>query len=219
MLFAYPRSAAVGRVIAKSKIYQHTRISAPLREKFVAEVQRIVWEYKLSPETINLPADATVPEIQIFKLELRADTLGEEVLRAIDRAIPFPIVFELHLNGRIQLAAAPKRPNAADPSKWFLDTYFRSGWYRDGSKRVSLPVALDLGTLYSALLRSLIQVPARPGEKLNEHLERVAAIETKRREARRLAQRLRREKQFNRKVELNRALRELNLAISALGGS
>jgi hypothetical protein len=57
-LFNFPPQAQVGRVLPKSKIYEHGRISTALRERFVKQVEQITWQYKLAPETINLPARA-----------------------------------------------------------------------------------------------------------------------------------------------------------------
>jgi hypothetical protein len=91
-LFSFPPQAQVGRVLPKSKIYEHGRIGTALRERFVKQVEQITWQYKLAPETINLPARAGVAEIEIFDLALKTETLVDDVLRAIDRAIPLPIL-------------------------------------------------------------------------------------------------------------------------------
>jgi hypothetical protein len=56
VLFAYPKSAQFGRVIPKSKIYEHAGANTALKDLFVAQVDQIVWKYKLAPETTNLPS-------------------------------------------------------------------------------------------------------------------------------------------------------------------
>lgn len=91
-LFSFPPQAKVGRVVAKNKIYERGSVSSTLRDKFVAQVEQITWAYKLAPETINLPARGSVVEIQIFDIALKTAELDEDVLRAIDRAIPLPII-------------------------------------------------------------------------------------------------------------------------------
>jgi hypothetical protein len=47
-LFNFPPQAKVGRVLPKSKIYQHGRVSVALRERFVRQVEQITWQYKLA---------------------------------------------------------------------------------------------------------------------------------------------------------------------------
>ena len=56
LMFAYPKQAEVNRVVPKIKIYAHAKPSKRVKELFVSEVGEILWKYKLSPETINLPA-------------------------------------------------------------------------------------------------------------------------------------------------------------------
>lgn len=58
-LIAYPKQAAFGRVLPKNKIYEHSGANTRLKELFVEQVEQIVWQYKLAPETINLPLSST----------------------------------------------------------------------------------------------------------------------------------------------------------------
>ena len=55
-LVTYPAKAAFGRTLPKNKIYEHSKANTRLKDLFVKEVEQIVWQYKLAPETINLPA-------------------------------------------------------------------------------------------------------------------------------------------------------------------
>jgi len=92
---AYPKQATFGRTLPKNKIYENSGATARLRELFVRQVEQIVWQYKLAPETINLPAKPGVPEIQVFAIQLKTPELNLDVLRCIDGAVQFPIIFEL----------------------------------------------------------------------------------------------------------------------------
>lgn len=215
-LFAWPKQAEFNRVLPKSKIYEHARPSRSIRERFVQEVDQIVWKYKLSPETVNLQARPGVPEIQIFSVSLRSEELSESILRTIDKAIPFPIFFELTYQERIKSTAAFKRPSEADSAKWVVDAYFETPWMPVTHARDSLPVALDLLGLYEQILRRHIPLPVRTGESLRELVGRMSAIQTRRAECRKLEARLQQEKQFNRKVELNRELRTLKNELNSL---
>ena len=51
----YPKQAAFGRTLPKNKIYEHSGANTRLKDLFVEQVEQIVWQYKLAPETINLP--------------------------------------------------------------------------------------------------------------------------------------------------------------------
>ncbi|MDT8376077.1 MAG: DUF4391 domain-containing protein [Mariprofundaceae bacterium] len=215
-LFAWPGQAAFHRVLPKNKIYTYAKPSAAVKELFVRQVEQIVWQYKLAPETIHLPATKSVPEIQIFSLALKTESLSREVLRCIDRAVQFPIIFELKFDGKTQLAACYKRPNEADRSKWVCSEYFSTDWFNNDSERVPLPTALDLGGLYEQLLKVVMPIAVRKREPLADLVARVEQIHLKQREADQLATRLGKEKQFNRKVELNSKLRQLKNELASL---
>lgn len=206
---AYPAQAAFGRPLPKSKVYEHSGANTRLKDLFVRQVEQIVWASKLAPETIRLPARPGVPEIQIFSLQLKTPELHRDVLRCIDGAIPFPILFELAFEGRTQVVAAYKRPNESDASRWVLSDYFSTDWLPVGSERTAMPVALHLGGLYEQLLHRLISLPPRPQETLAELVARVEQVQAKQRELDKATTRLEKEKQFNRKVEINAQLREL----------
>ena len=215
-LFSFPLQARVARVVPKSKIYEHGRVSFALRDKFVGQVEQITWAYKLAPETINLPARGGVTEVQIFDISQKTAELDEEVLRAIDLAIPLPIIFQLHHEQRTRMVAAFKRPSEADADKWVIDGYFAGNWLSADSQRQALPVALDLQGLYEQLLRRLLPNPARPGESLLDQLQRLNRLRSLHSDHAKLDARLHKEKQFNRKVVLNAQLREIQNVISEL---
>ncbi len=215
-LIEFPAKAAFGRVLPKEKIYGYAKPTKAVRDKFVAQVGKIVWKYKLSPETVNLAARKGVPEIEVFDLHLKTGELDEAVLNCIDKAIPFPLFFRLMYEGRQKTLAAYKRPSDADSSKWVVDGYFASDWVPESGERVPMPVALDLGKLDEQLLRQLMPLAPRKGESLKEQVERLNLVCSKQRELEKLQSKIGKEKQFNRRVELNRTLNMLKQEIGGL---
>ncbi len=187
-----------------------------MRELFVSQLDKIIWQYKLAPETINLPAKPSVPEIQIFTLALKTPELSEDVLRCIDQAIPFPIIYQLTAENRIKVKAAYKHPHDADSTKWLVEAYFETAWQPFDSERAELPVAVDLVGLYETLLRQLLPLPAKTGESLKAHLARLGQLRSKQQEYQKLEAKLQKEPQFNRKVELNKQLRFLKQQLEQL---
>ncbi|WP_067105268.1 DUF4391 domain-containing protein [Sphingopyxis granuli] len=224
ILYEWPRAAAFGRVIPKNKIYEHAGANTALKDLFVREVDQIVWSHKLAPETVNLAATKSVAEVQVFRVTARTPSLDHEVLRAIDKAIPFPLIFEVVHGGRVRLAAAYKRPSEADKTRWVVSDYFLGDWLPEDARRTPLPVALNMRALYERLLEPLVTeqtnrlVPSmaeavntdRSTEKLASIEERIAlaeAIKVQLREVERIKARLAREKQFNKRVAINAELR------------
>lgn len=209
-LFQYPDRAAFDKDVPKARVLAGAKTLRGLRERLSAELASIVWACKLAPISLNLPAGHEVAEIQIFRLRLKPGVaeVSDVVLRAMDQAIPSPILFEIHGDSGIRVAAAYKRPSEADAGKRVLGDYLRSDWLPTDTPRQPLPVALNMAGLYRELLRALIPLPPRAGESLREQLQRLSAERVAERECLRLENQLNGENQFNRKVELNRLLRE-----------
>lgn len=226
-LIDYPERARVGRVVPKNRIMESDAPGRRVRDQLTTQVARITWQYKLAQETLNLKGSKAVPEIQVFRLALKpagvSDELPVEVLKCIDRAIGFPLIFELTSSREdgaprdsVRVAATYKRPSEADATKWVIDDYFATDWLPADTRRAPLPVALDLLRLYEQMLRQLIAVPAKSGEPMAALVERQARISSMQREYQRLEARIQREKQFNRKVELNQQLRALKAELDVL---
>lgn len=208
VVYKFPIAAKFGRVIFKSKIYDHATPNSKVKELFVREVEKIIWSYKLSPATINLPASDGVQEIQVLSIFLRTGELSQEVLRTIDKAIPSPILFELKYGGKIKYAASYKRPSEVDKDKWVLSSFYGTTEYTENTESTlrDLPVVLNMGALYEALLLNFMPMVKRDGESFQHLLERVEKVQSIEREVVKLGNLIKKTKQFNRRVELNREL-------------
>lgn len=204
-LYRWPAGAKFGRVVPKNKFYEYGSISTALREKFVTEVQRIIWTYKLAETTINLPGGTDVPEIQVFQIETKGDDVSEPVLAAIDKTVQTPIIFEIvRDDGRTRMTATPKQLGSGGPK---LGSYYTTAWQPGDAERQPLPTTITLPALYTALLQPLCGVSARPGEELSAASTRLEAVRKLEREIASLQRKLRAEPQLNRKIELRRVLK------------
>jgi hypothetical protein len=216
-LFQYPEKALVNRNIPKTKFYQYANINKATKESFVSQVQQIIWVYKLAPETVNLAASNGLCEIEVFDIYLKTRDLDNEVLISIDKAIPHPIIFQLHFEELIKSVSSYKRQNEVDKGKWIIEKYYFTPWMdKRVSDRIRLPVSIDLNGLYENILRKFLNVEATKGQTFQELNSQVTEIECKEKEIARLEQKIKSEKQFNRKVELNNKLNQLRKYLSSL---
>lgn len=212
LLYRWPESARFGRPVAKNKLYEQGTVSSAVRERFVSEVEKITWAYKLAEDTINLPASASVPEIQVILIEAKSEDVNSSVLTAIDKAIKQPIIFEITGTHGTRMAATPK---LVGPGASKLGAYYSTGWM-DDTARTRLPTVINLPSLYAALLEPLTPVSARPGEDVSDVAARLDAVRRLEREVASLERKLRTEPQLNRKVALRRELKDRQAALASL---
>jgi hypothetical protein len=220
-VFLYPEQTKFGRVLPKNKVYGRATPRRAGRHRILDEVEEIVWRHKLAPETLRLPAKPGVVEIQVFEIALKTGELREDVLRTIDRAVPSLIFFELTFEGRVRFAASYKRASEIAANQPVVETYFETPWQDAAAPRLPLPVALDMAGLYEQMLRahmaaSPFALRQRLGETLPDTVERGSCIRAKQRECKQLETKLRKESQFNRKVEINAQFRACQAALAEL---
>jgi len=220
MLYTFPPQAKFEKVVPKNKIYEHASVNTSLKEKFITQIEKIVWSYKLAEETLHIPATEKIQEIEVFDIYLKGNTIDESLIKAIDKAIPLPIYFYIHnANGQLKAKAAYKRPSEADSRKWVIEGYFEGEWFDADHPKESLPVAVDLEKLYTQLIKALMPqevVETARTDDIEEEVERAKLIAAKEREYQKLKSKRDREKQFNKKVKLNEELHVLKIEIEKL---
>lgn len=214
--FEYPIKTKFNKLIPKNKIYEKVSINTALKDKIVKQIEKIVWLHKLSATTLNLNATDKITEIQVFDIELREDNLDEDVLKAIDKAIPFPIVFQLKKNDKVQIKSAYKRASESDTSKWIVDKYFSSPWIDNSHLKEILPTVLNLEKLYEVIIKELMPNITSAKKSLKEEIETHKELEKLEKLYEQLKAKRAKEKQFNKKVELNTELKVLKSQISKL---
>lgn len=218
-VYQYPAQAVVNRNIPKTKFYEHASISRSVKDAFVSQIQQISWAYKLSPETTNLPSVKGLFEIEVFNIQLKTPDLDNGVLLSIDKAIPHPIVYQLFFEDKMRVVLAYKRINESDENKWVVEQYLSSDWLplaEVEQLKISLPIALNLGGLYEQILKTLMPIAANEGESIKAQTDRLNQITQKQREIVQLQSKMRNEKQFNRKVEMNNQLKTLQHQLTQL---
>ena len=155
MLYHYPSTAKVDKIIPKNKLYQRGSANHRIERLFVEQVESIRWAYKLSPHTINLNDSETIKEIQIFSIVSRVERLDTEVLQFIDKLIPSPIIFEIVFEDKIKVIENYKRQSQADSQKFVLGKYYATDW-QDLTQREDLPIVFGIADLYEYFIEQLL---------------------------------------------------------------
>lgn len=215
-LIQWPEKAKVDRVIPKERLYAEASAGAALKQRFVDEVQRVRWAYKLGEESLRLAPGESVTEIQVFVLDLKGSSLDNSVLASIDKAIPSQIIFELRREDGLWTEQAMTAAYKRAGGKTKGTDYFRTGWIGSDQPRIPLPPALDMDGLYSQLLGRLLPHPIWPVEELSDALDRMGRIRGLTREIAALEKKLRSEPQLNRKIELRRQIKERTTVLTEL---
>ncbi len=208
MLFAYPDSTRVGRILPKNAIYKNVTPTAKQRELLTLQIEKIIWAHKLAPDTLNINASTDLPEIQVFAIRLKPQIaqISESLLEYLDKAIPSALIYEVQGSAGVQTIACMIQFNENGSVK--CSPYLYGAQQSVDAERQALPISRDFTHLQQQLLARLLPYSLQAGESLSAAIERVQHISKLEKTIQQLeAQLLNKSMQFNRRVELNQQLK------------
>lgn len=196
--FKLPENAAVNKFIPKNKFYEKAVLRTKLQKEFVDKIQKIRWLYKLAESTIGISKTDNVVEIQIFEIELKKQVIPKNVLKVIDKSIPYPILYCFVYGESFSYGITLKSLN-------FLEKHYLSDW----NEQIEFDfTGTDLEKVYQKIIKALIRNKSLTNRNFKEIVEIDSRIECLEKEAALLENKIKKEKQFNRKVEINKMLLE-----------
>ena len=194
--FNLPAKAFLNKFIPKSKFYEKAMISTKARNGFIRKIQKITWKYKLAESTIGINKTEEISEIQIFELELKEKKVPLSLLKIIDMAIPYKIFYVFTFNSDFAYGISLK-----DES--YKYKYYISEWNEDMLFDFS---GIDLEKVYNKLVIAFIKNKMEGTHEFKETIKYDNTITYLETEIDKLRRKIRKEKQFNRKVDLNKIL-------------
>jgi hypothetical protein len=102
----------------KDAFNKNLTLSAGLKDKFVSDIKRIVWQNKLSPATLNIDKGEKVSEILVLTIELKKKDLEYKLIETIAKQNAHKILFILRFETASQLALYHKK---LYKTEWSLD--------------------------------------------------------------------------------------------------
>lgn len=147
----FPEYTKVGRIVAKENFYGN--IDTATKNLFQSEILRVIWEYKLAPNTINLPAKKC-QEIEVFRITLKNSEVSEKLLKAIDSAIPYPILFLIEKGTAKKAVISYKEQSQKDENFAKVDTYFSTEWNDLKLDNIKID-GLDIDAVFSNFVRQI----------------------------------------------------------------
>ena len=221
-LYKFPQQAKVNQLIPKNKFYEQGKANTKIEQLFVNQVENIRWAYKLASSRIHLQDQEDLKEIQIFRVKSRVEDLDVSILSFIDKLILTPIIFEVVYQDKVKVVASYKRLSQADKTKAVIGQYYASEWLVDHN-RVELPLYLKLADLYEHFIAQILPIASSKDLENDDEsvsielqLQKAQQLESLQKQLAQLQSKLRNERQFNRRVELNKQLQNLQLQINRI---
>lgn len=213
-MIGLPKSTEFNRRIPKQKFYENLTVSPTLKRFFVDQIKVIYWRNKIAATTMNLAAGEVVTEIEIFEVKLNEPKLDESVLRQIDKEIPYHIIFLLEYDGKYQAWTAYKEAAASGNSAFKVGTYYHTDWLEESDLPLKID-GLNIDKVYENYVRQIAgdALQAEKQESLKDSVERDNRRQELLKQIAILQQKVRKEKQLNKQVQLNTELKKLKVEL------
>ena len=191
-MFELPKSCYVNKFIPKKVFYNKVGVSSNVKDEFIGLVDRITWLYKLSEDTLGLTKTEEIEEIQIFQIDVKEKIIPLSVIKTITKGVQYKILFVIKYQDDFCYSI---RVEDIYNSKWNENIEFNFN-------------AINLRTVYENIVKKIIKEENNENafSKIIEDNEYKKELEKK---ITKLQQKIKSEKQFNRKVELNKEINDL----------
>ena len=218
MAIELPKSTEFNKKIPKQKFYENLEISPALKKIFIEQVDKIIWSNKIASSTTNLAGGDLVKEIEVFEVFLKSPNLDDELLRHIDRAVPYHIVFILEYQGRYKACISYKEAAMSGNRAFKVNSYYYTDWLDKQDLPLKLE-GLNLDAAYENFVRQIAGETLQKiasDESLKDSVARSEQKELLQRQILALESKIRKEKQLNKQMQINNELKKLKRNLEEL---
>lgn len=203
----FPKSTVFNKRIPKQKFYENSNISPALKKMFVEQVKSIYWVNKIAQSTISLQEGNAVSEIEVFKITLNSNVIDEQLLRQIDKAIPYHILYLLEFQDKYQVWIGYKEITNKSNK---INNYYHTDWLNLEDIKLKLD-GLNMDTVYENFVRQIAGdiLNQNNQESLRDSIDRSENIKQLEKQIEVLQIKIKKEKQLNRQIEMNAELKRL----------
>ena len=216
-MLGFPQTTEFNKRIPKQKFYENLDVSPTLRRVFVDQIRIVYWRNKLAASTLNIAAGEAVTEIEVFEVRLNEPLLDEAVLKQIDKEIPYHLLFILTCDGKAQAWIGYKEAAASGSNAFKVNRYYHTDWMPEDELQLHID-GLNMDAVYESLVRQIAgdKLLSESGESLKESVERDEKKKQLEKQIATLESKMRKEKQLNRRMEMNAELKRLRKSLEVL---
>ena len=211
-MIGLPQSTEFNKRIPKQKFYENLTVSASLKQSFVDQIKTIYWRNKIAASTVNIAEGNDVEEIEVFEIKLTGENIDEGILKQMDKEIPYHILFLLEFDGKYQAWIGYKEEAQSGSSAFKVNNYYHTDWVNADELTLKME-GLSIDAVYENFVRQIAGGQlgkTNSAESLKDSVEKDLQKQALEKQIASLRIKLKKEKQFNKQVELNNEIKRLN---------
>ncbi len=217
-MIGLPKSTEFNKRIPKQKFYENLTVSASLKQSFVNQIKTIYWRNKIAASTVNIAEGNDVEEIEVFEIKLTGENIDEGILKQMDKEIPYHILFLLEFEGKYQAWIGYKEEAQSGNSAFKVNRYYHTDWLQAENLPLKME-GLSIDVVYENFVWQIAGGQlgeANTAESLKDSVEKDLQKQALEKQIVSLKKKLKKEKQFNKQVELNNEIKKIRKELEEL---
>jgi hypothetical protein len=240
-----PKSCELNKPVFKRLFLENGVLDIADKTALKDDVDKIRWLYTLKPSTINVAAyvdsERDFSEIAVLQVELTSAKRLKRIATFMQRSIPYPLILLFSQENQVCLSVSDKRINQADKEKWVVEDILYTDWIDLTALTLAQAAFLEdcninsfsfanCLSFYKSLTERVIAIScaAHSGHYEREsaeikdtkpregRLDRLRELEKLNLQKAEIANKLKKEKQMGRQVELNTKIKQINDVIEKI---
>jgi len=203
-VFDLPKSTEIRKPIHKKLIYQKfaTELSGDKKDKFDADISRIIITNEISEASVNIRATDKVPSMFVVQIELKTKSYNDRNIILTSKLFGQKLLLVLHYEDEYQLAI-------------YETKLLKSAWKSEDEFSLKLN-GLDLSTVWDNFVTQVSGIEVEEGNTLDEQISKESEKEKLRKQIEDLERKARKETQSKRKFEMFQQIKTLEKKLEAL---
>lgn len=217
-MLGLPKSTEYNRRIPKQKFYEKIDISPSIKKLFIEQIKTIYWRNKIAVSTINLAAGTDITEIEIFEIRLNCLEFDINLLRQIDKGIPYHILFIIEYKEKYQAWIGFKEIDPSSNKVLKVNSYYHTDWLNEDELPLKID-GLDIDEVYENFVRQIAGDKLyikRTEESLKQSVERQEQKYALQKQLKALKVKICKEKQLNKQISMNDIVKKINKKLEDL---
>lgn len=202
----YHKDVIVDRIVPKTMFYKFMEVNPRMKVRFVNDVEKITWLYKLSANTLNVTSSDDLVEIDVFVATLKQQDCPTDLFTFIDTNMPHHIVFILEYDNSYMILLNYKDWADNTHTKFKITKSFASLWMDE--EHLSLEIqGQSLSRIYENFVAQVSGIGEHKAGAMAEIVDlrkRIAAMEA---ELQNLQKKMRKEPQYDIQVKMNKQVK------------
>lgn len=187
-MLGLPNTTEIRKQISKKAVYARFQMNAAAKEKFDADISRVLLVNEVNPDSVNIPAGENVRGFFVMLVVLKRRDFDEKIIAALSKMIKQNILLILEYEGESKLAI-------------YHTKLMQTDWKSTDEQRIELQ-GLNLDKVWENIVIAVGGVNIEEGNTLDQQIETDEKRRKLEKEIEKLEKQARAELQPKKKFEL-----------------